>query len=101
MEMSSKGEKDCALANANIKSLALGTTLVKKALQHHLPPGALAVSILTMPSLVRTTNRLRQSRRPAQPTNHNSWSSPLCYHVHATSPQSPDTGEDLVCGRCI
>ena len=73
--------RDCAIPAANIKAhirkegkerpFASGSTLVKEALQQHLPSDAPASSLPAMPSLVRTTNILRQARRPAHPTSLN------------------------------
>ena len=69
--------KDCALPVARIKAqlrqegkacpYASGATLVKEAIQQHLPPDAPATSMPTVSALVRSTNFIRQTRRPTHP----------------------------------
>lgn len=73
--------KDCALPAANIKAyvrqqgkerpFASGSTLAKEAVHRHLPADAPLSSMPKMSSIVRTTNRLRQARRPKQPKDLN------------------------------
>ena len=70
-------QKDCALPTALIKSqlrnegksrpFASGATLVKEAIQQHLPANAPASTLPSVPALVKSTNYLRQKRRPNHP----------------------------------
>ena len=71
--------RDCAIPAANIKAhirkegkerpFVSGSTLVKEALQQHLPSDAPASSLPAVPSLVRITNRLssQKTSTPNQP----------------------------------
>ena len=69
--------KDAAIPTANIRAqirtqgkerpFASGATIVKEALQQHLPTDAPATSLPSMSAMIRSTNRLRQKRRPKHP----------------------------------
>ena len=73
--------KESALHTVTIKAqlkkegkarpFASGSTLVKEALQQHLPPEAPTTSLPSMSALVRSTNYQRQNRRPKHPTDVN------------------------------
>lgn len=71
--------KEAAIHTAKIKvhlkeegkarPFASATTLVKEALQHHLPSDAPTTTLPCMGALIRSTNRHRQIRRPKHPTD--------------------------------
>lgn len=71
--------KEAAIHTAKIKAhlkeegkarpFASAATLVKEALQHHLPSDAPTTTLPCMGALIRSTNRHRQIRRPKHPTD--------------------------------